>query len=461
MKKGMIKLLVFCAVFVLALIVIGRIMNRGHDNLTIEMAPASLPLLSMEMDGVIYNQLHGYTRSMDTAFQRDTVTVLGEGRDTGFVVDTYGCSVTGISAEVRSADGTRLVENLEITDYRTQRGQIRGKIALKDLLDKDTDYSLSIILKLDEGEEVYYYTRIIWGDSLYAKEKLEYVIDFHQRLYDREAARELIKYLETDSRLEDNSSFHKVNIHSSFRQITWGELSVEEIAGPWIRMTEAASQTASFLMDYVVAVSGENGQNRYLVQEYYRVRYTTERMYLLDYERTMTQIPDQENMCANDKLLLGITGTDVPMMENEDGSVVVFQAANRLLSYDVAANRLAVIFSFYDTDSLDPRVIYNQHSIKILDVDEGGNVQFALYGYMNRGRHEGEVGVSLYTYDSRRNTVEELVYIPYERTYSVLAAELDRLLYLNRDQKLYLQLNDMIYVVNTAGKTWSELIAVN
>ncbi|MDE6168232.1 MAG: hypothetical protein K2G28_07215 [Acetatifactor sp.] len=121
MKRGMIKLLAFCAVFILALIVIGRIMNRGHDNLTIEMAPASLPLLSMEMDGIIYNQLHGYTRSMDTAFQRDTVTVLGEGRDTGFVVDTYGCSVTGISAEVRSADGTRLVENLEITDYRTQR----------------------------------------------------------------------------------------------------------------------------------------------------------------------------------------------------------------------------------------------------------------------------------------------------------------------------------------------------
>ncbi|MDE7353538.1 MAG: hypothetical protein K2O06_10865 [Acetatifactor sp.] len=460
MKRGMIKLLAFCAVFILALIVIGRIMNRGHDNLTIEMAPASLPLLSMEMDGIIYNQLHGYTRSMDTAFQRDTVTVLGEGRDTGFVVDTYGCSVTGISAEVRSADGTRLVENLEITDYRTQRGQIRGKIALKDLLDKDTDYSLSFILKLDEGTEVYYYTRIIWGDSLFAKEKLEYVIDFHERLYDREAARELIKYLETDSRLEDNSSFHKVNIHSSFRQITWGELNVEEIAGPWIRMTEAASQTASFLMDYVVAVSGENGQTRYLVQEHYRVRYTTERMYLLDYERTMTQIPDQENMCANDKLLLGITGTDVPMMENEDGSVVVFQAANRLLSYDVTENRLAVIFSFYDTDSLDPRVIYDQHSIKILDVDEGGNVQFALYGYMNRGRHEGEVGISLYTFDSRRNTVEELVYIPYDRTYSVLAAELDRLLYLNRDRKLYLQLNDMVYVVDIAGKTWAGLINI-
>lgn len=460
MKKGMIKLSVFCAVFVLALIVIGKIMNRGHDNLTIEMASATLPLLSMEMDGIIYNQLHGYTRSMDTAFQRDTVTVLGESRDTGFVVDTYGRGVTGISAEVRSADGARLVENLEITDYRTQGGKIRGKIALKDLLDKDTDYSLSFILKLDGGGEVYYYTRIIWGDSFFAKEKLEYVIDFHQRLYDREAARELIKYLETDSRLEDNSSFHRVNIHSSFRQITWGDLNVKEIAGPWIRLTEVSGQTASFLVDYVTAVSEEKRQTRYMVQEYYRVRYTAERMYLLDYERTMTQIPDQENMCANDKLLLGIMGSEVPMMENEDGSVVVFQAANRLLSYDAASNRLAVIFSFYDADSLDPRIIYGQHAVKILDVDEGGNVQFALYGYMNRGRHEGEVGVQLYTYDSGRNTVEELVYIPYDRTYSVLAAELDELLYLNRDQKLYFQLNDVVYVVDIAGKTWSKLIHI-
>ena len=105
MKKGMIKLLVFCAVFVLALIVIGRIMNRGHDNLTMEMAPASLPLVTLVMDGREYNQLHGYTADMDVAFQRDTVTVLGEGRDTGFAVDTFGTRVTGISIEVRSADG--------------------------------------------------------------------------------------------------------------------------------------------------------------------------------------------------------------------------------------------------------------------------------------------------------------------------------------------------------------------
>ena len=94
MKKSIIKITVFIAVFLLALIVIGRIMNEGHDNLTVEMGPATLPLVTMELDGIEYNQLHGYVQAMDPAFQRDVVTVLGESRDTGFVIDTCGAEVT-------------------------------------------------------------------------------------------------------------------------------------------------------------------------------------------------------------------------------------------------------------------------------------------------------------------------------------------------------------------------------
>ena len=58
-------------------------MNKDHDNLTMEMAPATFPLVTMEMNGTEYNQLHGCSERMDVAFQRDTVTVLGESRETG------------------------------------------------------------------------------------------------------------------------------------------------------------------------------------------------------------------------------------------------------------------------------------------------------------------------------------------------------------------------------------------
>ncbi|MCM1065054.1 MAG: hypothetical protein NC420_11415 [Eubacterium sp.] len=461
MKKSIIKMVVFIAVFIAALFIVGRLMNQGHDNLTMEMASATFPLISMEMDGVVYNQLHGYKESMDVSFQRDTVTALGERRDTDFRIDTYGRNIDGITIEVRSADGSRLVENTELTDY-TQRGNVvSGTIALKDLIDKDTEYSLSIQLDTEE-ERIYYYTRVVWSDSLYVAEKLAYVLDFHSRLYDREAARELTKYLESNARLEDNSSFHRVNIHSSFRQITWGELPVKEVSEPVVQLTDVANQTASFLVDYIVATS-PNGRDQtyYQVQEHYRIRYTAERIYLLNYERTMTQIPDRDDMCANDKILLGITAADIPMVESEDGNIVVFEVADQLFSYNIVTNKMAVIFSFYDEENADDRTLYAQHDVKILDVDEGGNVQFAVYGYMNRGRHEGEVGIQLYSYDSDLNTLEEIVYIPYDRTYSVLAAELGQLLYLNREQELYLEVDQTIYGVDLVEKTYYPLIHID
>lgn len=461
MKKTIIKLAVFLSVFLVTVAVTGRIMNKGHNNMTMEMADATLPILTMERDGTRYNELHGYTVEMDNASMRDTVTVLGENRNLSVQIDTYGRNVTAFSMEVRSIDGERLVEKTEIADYRVEQDRIYADFALKDLIDRDEEYSLTLILTLDESRQVFYYTRVVWSENLHVDEKLSFVKDFHEKLYDREAARELTKYLETNSQIEDNSSFHKVNIHSSFKQITWGNLGVSEVADPVIQLTEIGEQTASFLVNY--AVFGGNAKNftYYRVQEHFRVRYTTERMYLLDYERTMTQIPDVEHMYANDKILLGITGTDIPLKESEDGSNVVFEVDNQLYSYNADSNRLTVIFSFYDKEHTDARTLYDRHSIKILDVTEGGNVSFAVYGYMNRGRHEGEVGIQIYTYSSALNTIEENVYIPYSKNYAVLKPQMEQLLYVNREQQLYLLLEDVVYSVDLEEKTYYPMVELS
>lgn len=460
MKKGIIKLIAFLAIFLLSLTVVSVLMNKGHDNLTMDMPAATLPLVTMEWEGILYNELHGYTTEMDVAFQRDTVTVLDEGRETGFMIETYGQNVTGLSVEVRSADGLRLIENGQITDYQVRTGFIEGRIALKDLIEREEEYSLAIFLELDGNRTVTYYTRVIWSQKLAVGEKLEYVKDFHERLYDREAARELTKYLETDSRLEDNTSFHNVNIHSSFRQLTWGDLQVEEVSEPTIFLTDIASQTASFLMDYIVSTSEGKDVTYYMVEEHYRIRYTPDRIYLLDYQRNMTQIPDENEMYGNDKLLLGITDPEVPMMESEGGNVVAFAAAKCLFSYNISANKLTRIFSFYDKDNMDARTMYDQHGIKVLDVDEDGNVRFAVYGYMNRGRHEGEVGIQIYAYDNILNTIEELLYIPYYKTHAVLAAEMRELLYMNRGGQLYFETDSAVYRVDQEKKTLSRLLDI-
>ncbi len=466
MKKTIVKFSVFIIIFLISLVVISRVMNQGNENLTMEMAPASLPIVTMEKAGIAYNQLHGYRNAMDTAYQRETVTELGDNREVSFIVDSYDLSINDIHIEVRSIDGSRLIENTPVTDISTadKTGRIKCAVTLKDLIEKDTEYMLVILLDTEEEESIRYYTRIIWGQSTYAEEKLSFVKEFHQILYDREAAREenISKYLESDS-TGDNTTFHKVNIHSSFKQITWGDLNVKEETEPVIQMTQLGTQTASFVLHYFVSVTQEKSTAYYKVEEAYRVRFLTnaERMYLLDFERTMTQIPDVKgDIYSSDKILLGIVDENVPLVESTDGNIVLFQVANRLCSYNVTTGKMTVLFCFYDEKNADARTLYGQHKMKILDVDEGGNVHFAVYGYMNRGRHEGEVGIAVYNYDNTLNTIEEIVYIPSDKSYDVLAQEMEQLLFLNREDELYLFLDNTVFRVNAEDRSLEEIVTI-
>ncbi len=460
MKKTIIRIAVCVVVFLASALIIGSIMNQGHNNMTMEMAPATLPMITMESGGVACNELHGNTVEMDVAYQKDCITLLGEGRQANFTVDTFGREITGISTEVRSIDGSRLIENSEVTGWKANGKSFSVSLTLKDLIDTNTQYSLTLILELEGEQKVYYYTTILWNDDVHILEILEFATDFHGKLYDKEVAKELTKYLEPNSKLTDNGTFHKVNIHSSFQQITWGSLEPVQEDAASIRLTQISGNVASLLMDFVVSTGEGKNKIYYNVEEYYRVRYTSERMYLLDYERTMTQIPDTTRMYANDKILLGITDENVDMMESADGNTVVFSDMGQLLSYNAATNGLTVIFSFYDKDNADRRTLYDNHGIKILDVDEGGNVKFAVYGYMNRGRHEGETGIQIISYDNSLNTIEEEVYIPYSKSYAVLKDEMEQLLYRNRQQHVYFFLENGVYDVDLENRSAEQLVSI-
>ena len=433
MKKTIIRIAVCVVVFLASALIIGSIMNQGHNNMTMEMAPATLPMITMESGGVACNELHGNTVELDVAYQKDCITLLGEGRQANFTVDTFGREITGISTEVRSIDGSRLIENSEVTGWKANGKSFSVSLTLKDLIDTNTQYSLTLILELEGEQKIYYYTTILWNDDVHISEILEFATDFHGKLYDKEMAKELTKYLEPNSKLTDNGTFHKVNIHSSFQQITWGSLEPVQEDAASIRLTQISGNVASLLMDFVVSTGEGKNKIYYNVEEYYRVRYTSERMYLLDYERTMTQIPDTTRMYANDKILLGITDENVDMMESADGNTVVFSDMGQLLSYNAATNGLTVIFSFYDKDNADRRT---------------------------RGRHEGETGIQIISYDNSLNTIEEEVYIPYSKSYAVLKDEMEQLLYRNRQQHVYFFLENGVYDVDLENRSAEQLVSI-
>lgn len=460
MKKVVLKGLVFFLTFCISVIVISRIINKGNNDLTVDMPAATFPIIYMSTEGIAYNELHGYSKSMDTAYMRETITVLDEGRSTGFKIDTYGQKIDSIKYEVRSVDGDRLIESTTAEDYKRGTDFITGSITVKDLIDRNTEYEMIIILHTEFREEIRYYTRIIWTTDYHLTEKLAFAISFHDKTFDKEEVKELSKYMEPNSSA-NNSTLHKVNIHSNLEQLSWGKLHVTQESAPSFNVTQLGPQTADIKANYLVSYTDENGKKYFYVEEYYRLRYTSDRIYLLDYEREMNSLLDcRDSIYVNDKILLGVADENLPIVESKDGNVFAFVLQNSLYTYNITTNKMSVVFSYYYNNHMDARTLYNQHDIQIMNIDEGGNLQFAVYGYMNRGRHEGEVGVQVYNYDSTVNTIEETLYIPYDKTYQVLKAEVDNLLYLNPNNHLFLSIEDSVYDIDLTNKTYHSMIEV-
>ncbi len=450
MKRAIIKGVLLGCIFALALMILSRVMNQGNTDMTTEMGEATYPVLSMYVDAYRVGSLHGYAQTMECAYLRDNLQPIGEDRRIDVRMDTYGRGIDTIAFEVRSLDGERLVESTPVEDYQVNEDDISFSITLKDLIESDTEYMLVFLVTPQNSAPIRYYSRIILSESLHIREKLDYITDFHERTFDREAAAELTKYLESNAE-GDNTTFHKVTIHSSFHQVTWGELPVRRVTEPCIMIRELTEQTGSFNLEYLVGIKNGKKTEYYRVNEYYRIRYTPDRMYLLDFERTMEQVFDEESdVYINDKIVLGITGDEVEIKESDGGNVFAFTVADKLYSYNVTDNKLARLFSFYgNTEELrDTRSAYDRHDIRVLTVDETGNILFLVYGYMNRGRHEGCVGVVLYAYNSMTNTVEEMAYVPYDKSYELLKTDIEELSYLSRTGIYYFMLDGSVYAVD-------------
>ena len=455
MKRGIIKAIVCVISFVLSILIISSVMNRGNSDITMEMSEASYPLVYVNYEGEHINCLHGYAQEMDVSFMRDTITPLGENRELSLYIDTFNTSITSIAYEVRSTDGTRLIESTQLYDYIVQTAGISADIQLKDLIDPDEEYELIILLSDVQGRQLRYYTRVVLRSDNHISEEIRFARNFHEKTFDRENADEIAQYLETNES-GDNTTYSYVNIHSSFRQITWGDLTVEKMTEPQLSITELFPQTARITISYYVNVLTETGERRCRVDEYYRLRYGIQRIYLLNYERIMTEVFEMDLAAFNNnKIDLGIRNANVEIAESEDGGAFAFVSANRLFCYNSNNNRFSQLFAFYTKDHEDARTFYNQNDIRVLSVDEAGNVQFAVYGYMNRGTHEGKMGVAVYLFNGVLNTIEEEAFVPYNRSFATLENDVERLMYLNSNEELFVYLGGSIFCINLNDNSYT------
>lgn len=448
MKKIGIKIAVLLCVFVMGVAGTAFFMNNENTDDTEDMDSPKLPVVMIDINGTQANRMFAYSQPMQVDFTRDSLTPLETSKKLTIAIKPFEAKINSLSYEVRTSDGSKVVENKTVKKFTQEDELQKAQIQLKSDMLMNQEYSLQITLDTNKGK-AYYYTRVIQRASLNPGQYLSFVQNFYEQCMNQETSAELANYLETDEDIINNS-YTSVDIHSSLSQVTWGTLrpKIYRKAVPVIK--DINETTGSIVMDYQIAAKDTEGnQEIYDVHEFYRMRYTQARVMLLDFERSVQQVFNGElPVVDSEGVDLGIASKDIQYMTNSNGDVVGFVQAGDLWSYSSSSNKFTKIFSFRQSEGGDERSEYQAHDMKIVRLNEAGDMDFVLYGYMNRGPHEGMVGVSVCRYSNDRNVVEELAFIPSRESYEFLDKDLENLSYVNENNQLFLLIGGSLYQVD-------------
>lgn len=436
-KKRLMEAGILTAVFIAAVFIFSYFTNKGSDNMTADMGAATYPQVTFAFDGYALNSMPGYAKEMEIPAVRDMIIPV---RDQRLELDIkpHGNQIKSLDYQVFSLNGKdELLKSSIKKPGKTETLELDGDNLLAE------ERVLRMVMHLDGGRDIYFYTRIVDAAGKNVLESLDYVSNFHENALKKVEGAGVGKALEP-SEEGDNTTFHHVTIHSDYNHVTWGELAPVVEGGERWSVTEVNQTSMSVMLEYMVRCKGEeNEDDLYKVREFFRVRHISNanQTYLLDYDRTMDQIFDPARKVLSEKgVLLGIADYQTPYLVNKDGTIVSFVQADELWSYNKTKDEVSLVFSFASAENTDTRNVTARHQIRLLNVDDNGNVTFAVYGYMNRGEHEGEVGVAVYYYDVEKSSVNEKVFISTDESYGATIHELGKLVYYNME-------HDLLYVI--------------
>ena len=326
MIKFLRRAVILLFVFVLGVAGSSFLLNSETTDDRSDMNDPVFPEVMVDFDGNYANRMYGYAQPMQSDFTRDSVTPIDTSKELSFVINAYDTKVKSLSYEIRTSDGSKVLENRKIKSLDKQDSYLITTIKLSSDLLMNQEYSLQLSLETNKGT-AYYYTRVVSRSNVNAAQYVKFVASFYEKCLDKASAEDLTAYLESDT-----------------------------------------SSTSS---------------------------------------------PD-------------------------DG-------------------KFSRIFSFRKETDGDFRDSRYQHNIKIIRVEDNGDVDFVLYGYMNRGVREGYCGVCVYHYSNDQNVVEEKVFIPSTESYEFLKEDLGTLSYVSTENALYLLFANKLYKINISDGT-SEVL---
>lgn len=456
LQIALIHIAVGAVLFLAALAFFNYHITAEKGSPVAELAASTYPVMEIVSESGNYNLMKAYRGEIDLSLVRNQISVPDDSGALNVKLYCYDYDITAIQYTLFKEDPEAPLEEgtLNQLEYKKGEKSRSGAIHFTSDLKEGENYFLRMAVRLDNSTRAWFYTRLQNGPSHFT-DYLSFALDFHGTLFDKERAQDKIGiYLETDS--SDNSySLEHVDIHSSMDLITYGSMSVKEEQDPRMKIKEINNTYAVVEVNTVLSSEIRSNVIQYYdVKETYKLRYSAERMFLLDYHRYMDARYNPEFIdSSNNYIGLGIQSADqIEYISSEDGYRLTFAVGGQLWYYDYKASNVARVYSFISENVADLRNDQDEHGIRILNMDEDGNITYLVYGYMSRGRHEGANGIQILYFDSQTNCNEELAFLVTSVPYSSIKEDLGRLAYLNEKNMFYCFLDGDLHEIDITNR---------
>ena len=453
MKKKNIKITICVSVVtIVTLFVCIFMLSQVKPNEKVKLGEATFPVVTMEVSNIPVNTLYGYATKMDIPYVRDTITPIDSEGKLSITVSGADEEEFDIKFEIISLDGKTVISKGSGIRAKNDQYILDLKKSLPEYTE-GREAVLNIIFQQKE-ESIYYYTRITDDSELNVNQCLNFAKEFQGNTFDKEQKEEVAKYLEPDFE-KTNDTFEHVDINSNIYHVQWGNMEPEIAGEVFWDIKETNSVYTSFVAEYQVKVNEEEkGTELFNVKEYYRVRFLRDKIYLLNFDRTMEQVFDPSgNVVTKDGIILGITSPNVEYDGSSDGRYAAFVQERVLWLYDKTEKEMSCVFGFIDREDLDIRNRNDQNNIRIIDVDKNGNIVFLVSGYMNRGKNEGYTGVAVCYYNNNENVVEEKAFMPDTRSGALASIHLGQMIYYSpKMDTISYVMDNMLYSIKSGRK---------
>jgi hypothetical protein len=422
---------------------------------------ASFPIIYQTRNNKKINEMRGFVDERYSLVSNDTITMLEAERKLDLLIVNNKNSFNMLEYEIRDKTSNSLLERtkVEIGEENRDKSNDETRIVLniQNLIKQNTSYLLTIKINVNR-KTAYYFANIIYRPKNKLDEAIEQTEWFTDLTFNPVTAgsydKGIVKYLETSIN-RDTKEMHTVTLQQTFEQLTFADTKMKLMSDYYFSIYQAQEYSYTIAVKYLTKSGKENKGEYFINRDEYVLRWDGKRWYYMKFTRKTEELINLEDNPFNEtngRFYTGVTNPDnITKLESENKRFFVFCKEREIYRYDSETKTMTNIYSYHIQNKKKFAEVSNDFAVKIMGINDQGDVTYIVYGYNMTGLNEGNMGIGVFTYHAETNESEENIFIPIYTSYQSLKYDIERLCVYKNNRLIFKSYNKVYSIdISTA-----------